>query len=65
MPVTGLLAVHALALVASNTAMAACFVGRARGLGLSPLAAVVFWMVGLNATFAAILFALVRLGVFA
>ena len=30
---------------------------------LPPVAAVTFWMVGLNATFAAILFALWRVGV--
>lgn len=60
---TWLLSVHGGALVVSNVVMAARFVARARVLGLPPAAAVTFWMVGLNATFGAILFALWRAGV--
>jgi hypothetical protein len=63
LPLAWLLAVHGCALLASNIVMAARFVARARALGLPPVAAVTFWMVGLNATFAAILFALGRVGV--
>jgi hypothetical protein len=64
LPLAALLVIQLAALGASNVVMCTVFVARARRLGLPPAAAVTFWLVGLNATFAAILFALLRLGVF-
>jgi hypothetical protein len=64
LPLRALLFIHGIALATSNLVMAVTFAARARRLGLAPLAAVAFWIVGLNATFAAILFALMRIGAF-